>query len=542
MARVSRSWIVAACFVAIGVSNASGVEPYVSLPRAAGAALKIEAALGERTSLKAEDLSLDAFAALVKRRHGVEIQLDNRALTDAGLVGWDTRLSCDFNGISLRSALRLVLSQFDLTYVVRYDALLITSETEAENAEVVRIYPVVDLVNASDEFVPGARRAEPDENSRNYADIQTLVEVVSSVVSPTSWDEGNAIMGQFHHLQNGRFLAIRQTQDVHEEIEELFASLRAVRNVQRKWGAVIAKQAPGAAADDPDAPTLRVYEFRSPSGAGAAPDQSQIDRLAKSIPAGIEPETWGSRGGRGTIAAISGALVVRQTAEIHRRLEDLLRGVVSFHCYERPRLAPDGPRVDWPQQAEPRPFGATAKIEQALQDTGPIEFTNQPLNEIARRLEALYSIEVELDRLALADEGIDPDATYALHCQGASLRSALLEMLEPAGLTFTVRNEALLITSQTEAENLLSTRVYPVLDLVVRPAGESPSRPMLDYAALKVLILRTIARGSWEETGGPGAIQSFPNCGALVISQTDEIHREIAALLNSIRRAGAQRL
>ncbi|MGH7134554.1 MAG: hypothetical protein ACREHD_02375 [Pirellulales bacterium] len=52
----------------------------------------------------------------------------------------------------------------------------------------------------------------------------------------------------------------------------------------------------------------------------------------------------------------------------------------------------------------------------------------------------------------------------------------------------------------------------------------------------------SIAPATWDNVGGPGAIEEFVNSGALVISQTTEIHEEIAAYLKALREAAvAQR-
>ena len=49
-------------------------------------------------------------------------------------------------GISLRSALRLILEEFDLTYVVQDEVLKITSKEKADEILTTRVYPVADLV------------------------------------------------------------------------------------------------------------------------------------------------------------------------------------------------------------------------------------------------------------------------------------------------------------------------------------------------------------------------------------------------------------
>ena len=100
---------------------------------------KILAALDEKTDLDFTDQSLMDVIDYLKNRHDIEIQLDARALTDAGL-GTDPPITRRIKGITLRSALKLVLSEFDLTYVIRNDVLMITSKTVAEELLAMRLY------------------------------------------------------------------------------------------------------------------------------------------------------------------------------------------------------------------------------------------------------------------------------------------------------------------------------------------------------------------------------------------------------------------
>ena len=107
-------------------------------------------------------------------------------------------------------------------------------------------------------------------------------------------------------------------------------------------------------------------------------------------------------------------------------------------------------------------------------------------------------------------------------------------------LRYVVRDEVLLITTKTEAENMLQTKVYPVFDLVVRPADVSQTGRALDYAALVELVQCNIAMGTWDETGGPGAIEQFANAGVLVVRQTTEVHEELARFFWALREVGAE--
>ena len=57
-----------------------------------------------------------------------------------------------------------------------------------------------------------------------------------------------------------------------------------------------------------------------------------------------------------------------------------------------------------------------------------------------------------------------------------------------------------------------------------------------DFDSLIELITSTIAPDSWDEVGGNGAIKEFGTNLSLVISQTQEIHDQIADLLDQLRR------
>src|SRR6185437_2413395 len=57
-----------------------------------------------------------------------------------------------------------------------------------------------------------------------------------------------------------------------------------------------------------------------------------------------------------------------------------------------------------------------------------------------------------------------------------------------------------------------------------------------DFDSLIELITGTIAPTTWSEVGGAGAIKQFATNLSLVISQTQEVHEEIADLLEQLRR------
>ena len=83
--------------------------------------------------------------AQIEDAHGIQVEIDVRALDDFG-IDVDTPVTRSLSGISLRSALRLILSELDLAYIIKDEVMLITTQEEAENNLVLKVYPVADLV------------------------------------------------------------------------------------------------------------------------------------------------------------------------------------------------------------------------------------------------------------------------------------------------------------------------------------------------------------------------------------------------------------
>ncbi|MEX2560738.1 MAG: hypothetical protein WD403_12530 [Pirellulales bacterium] len=352
------SLLAFACAV-LGLASSARADDKNADAGASGPEERIKEALAEPTELEFFDTSLNDAIDILKARHGIEIQLDAPALLDAG-VGSDTPLTKSVRGITLRSALRLLLDQHELTSVIRNEVLLITSKTEAEGMLETKVYPVGDLVRAEDDGLVVEMRPEFDN----------LVESVTSTIAPNSWDDVGG-PGSIQPFANADALVVSQTDVIHEEIEKLLASLRETRAKQARQ-AGSQKQPP----PDDTALTLRIYRlpasFKSsplsgaptaapsqpaeqpkaaPStpggatlrggfhpqfgggalttaGAGqAAREGTPAEELAKVIPTVVEPESWQMAGGQGAIHAVAGSLLVRQTERVHRQIRRLLTAI-----------------------------------------------------------------------------------------------------------------------------------------------------------------------------------------------------------------------
>jgi len=110
---------------------------------------------------------------------------------------------------------------------------------------------------------------------------------------------------------------------------------------------------------------------------------------------------------------------------------------------------------------------AEKKIEEALKSPTQLEFIETPLQDVLDYLKDYHKIEIQVDRKSLSDVGLDRRRSRSPRTSGVSLRSALKLTLRDLDLTYVIEDEVLLITTPEEAETRLTTKVYPVADLVL---------------------------------------------------------------------------
>ncbi|HEY4260546.1 MAG TPA: hypothetical protein VGM98_10305, partial [Schlesneria sp.] len=159
------------------------------------------------------------------------------------------------------------------------------------------------------------------------------------------------------------------------------------------------------------------------------------------------------------------------------------------------------------------------RIEQALRERTKCDFNKTSLEEALRSLEIAHQIPIWLDRQGLQDEGISTDDQVTLVKSNITLQTALALILEPLGLTTLTRDGILVVTTQAKADERMSTRIYPVGDLVNSPLSRE------SYTSL-IVVIQNHSSCQWmnlDQEGG--AIDAFPNAQSLVVRQTQHGQR-----------------
>lgn len=199
--------------------------------------------------------------------------------------------------------------------------------------------------------------------------------------------------------------------------------------------------------------------------------------------------------------ALAQAALVDQFATNHRRNQEIRTGrqkgfVDTLHEVERASIpVPDDPPIRYPSPERWRQLNSrrreaessrrlTAReagqkrIEDALQLPTEVDFVEVPLTDAIEYLKDLHGIEIQLDRYALAEDGLRTDIPITRGFKGISLRSALRVILADFDLTYVVQDDVLLITTQERARNTRKTKVYAIGDLMLpRLQGVHISRP-----------------------------------------------------------------
>lgn len=233
--------------------------------------LRIEQSLGEQVSLHFSDVPLTEVIRQIAIEHGINITMKTRAIETEGISA-DQLVSIDVDGITLRSALNLLLDQAGgLVYAIENETLMITNRLEQETRFVNIAYNVADLVvpvgirnnpgtGMYGNSLPGSDRFSPNGNAFyqvnddlavsiggngrtssfgggggnepvSNADFSGLINLITTTVEPGTWDldGGDGTIGQD---ENTLSLVIRQTSAVHEQIADLLTQLRKLQDLQ----------------------------------------------------------------------------------------------------------------------------------------------------------------------------------------------------------------------------------------------------------------------------------------------------------------------
>jgi RNA polymerase sigma factor (sigma-70 family) len=181
--------------------------------------------------------------------------------------------------------------------------------------------------------------------------------------------------------------------------------------------------------------------------------------------------------------------------------------------------------------AKPRSEAEKLIAAALVKDSGSIEFSDQPLEEVVAYIRNQHKIPILFEEIALQEQAIGVDQPVSISVANVSLRSALQHILSRVDLTYIVKNEVMLITTPVRANAYLETRVYPCDDSA---RAESLANMLKSHVRPSSWAGESRAASWAGEAHGVAvaAITQFP--GGLVVTQTYEGHEQIADLLKQL--------
>lgn len=166
-------------------------------------------ALNTTISVEFEKNSFEDVVAFLKRVTNVEILVDQRALTEAS-VSYETPVTLKAK-LSMRTVLKRVLADLNLTYVIKDEAIQVTSRERAKEMTTVRAYYIGDLATLTDYTVPlGLSQLAMVEQ------VNRLIGMITKNVDEQSWKVNNPdAVGTIAFDPITMTLVVKQTAEIH---------------------------------------------------------------------------------------------------------------------------------------------------------------------------------------------------------------------------------------------------------------------------------------------------------------------------------------
>jgi general secretion pathway protein D len=179
-------------------------------------------------SVKFKDSRLGDVIEYLRTRAGVNILLGPDALKEVE-TSFDAPITLDAKGLTLRTILRKVLADLDLSYVIRGEAIEIVSSQRAKDLMVVRRYYVGDVLANMAAMPPlgvlsplmpwqlqlANQQLQAQQSAAQATEtVKSLIEMIQNSVDPRSW-QANGGNGSITFHAPSMSLIVKQSAEVH---------------------------------------------------------------------------------------------------------------------------------------------------------------------------------------------------------------------------------------------------------------------------------------------------------------------------------------
>ncbi len=157
-----------------------------------------------------KNASFEEVLDYLRKELGQPILVDRNAMKELDIT-YETKISAYLpKEVARRTALRILLSELGLTYIVKEEMIQITSPLRAQNELTTRFYPLDDVFSLG---VPFGFAFNPQFRAlSNAAKAEQLIETIKSLVEPGSWRPNGPGTITYEPITNT--LIIRNTAEV----------------------------------------------------------------------------------------------------------------------------------------------------------------------------------------------------------------------------------------------------------------------------------------------------------------------------------------
>lgn len=187
---------------------------------------------------------------------------------------------------------------------------------------------------------------------------------------------------------------------------------------------------------------------------------------------------------------------------------------------------------DWVEKSKRRTAGAKVSEEdRKIMNTmsSPLTFSlkNEPFQSFLDIMEKQFGSPLVIDQQALQLLNITTETPITVNSRGWSTRTILRKVLSDLGLSYVIKEKTINITSPDRAKETMTTRAYPIGDIIgnmnMNLPGNYNQSVFIQNVQNIINSIMALDPKSWQPEGA-GSIVFEPSTMSLIIRQTAEFH------------------
>jgi len=164
------------------------------------------------------------------------------------------------------------------------------------------------------------------------------------------------------------------------------------------------------------------------------------------------------------------------------------------------------------------------QIRFELNQPSSINAIEETLENVIRILSENHDIGMIVDKKALEEIGLNSDTPISISIKGVKLRNLLRLALSELDLSYTIKNEVLIVTTKDVVEKMPSVEAHTLPESLANKGDKV-------LAALK----SSVTPNGWDSNGGPFTATTIDN--VLIVSGPESVHEDVLEFVEKLNAA-----